>query len=84
MGRIKATVWTQRVWIKQDGQPFLRSTCIFAGEISEVPRKGDYVVVAEGFSAERVADVIFDLVKDEIEIQVETCDADNEYQAVDI
>ena len=80
MGQLQATVWTTR---KPFGNKLIEAKCIFSGEINEIPRVGDHVVVCDGFCAERVEDVIFDFVRNEVEIRVATCDPNDEYPTVD-
>lgn len=74
---MEARVWTS--WgssgIADKGKP----KCIFEGEISVVPRIGEWVVVKEGFCAEQVTEVIHDFTDDTVEISVSTSDDDNEY-----
>lgn len=75
---MQATVWTS--WnTKAETHDKGRPKCIFVGEIQTVPREGEYVVVREGFCAERVESVIHDFVHGTVEIKVSTPDRDNEY-----
>jgi len=78
---MKATVWTSwntRASDYKSGKP----RCIFRGEIAFPPHAGDYIVVCDGYSAERVTSVIHDYVTGEVEIAVATpCDSD--YPTVD-
>lgn len=78
---MKATVWTSwnpHAADHDEGKP----KCIFNGDIALLPRVDEYVVVREGFAAERVVSVTHDLVTGEIEIAVYTSDPNNEYPSI--
>ena len=75
---MKATVWTNwdaNATDYDSGKP----KCIFVGEISAVPRVDDYIVVKDGFAAEIVRSVIYNLAADEVEISVRGIDRENGY-----
>ena len=75
---MKVTVWTSWDATAKDpdnGKP----KCIFAGEISAVPRVDEFIVVRDGFAAEIVRSVTYDFVTGEVEISVRCADPDNEY-----
>lgn len=75
---MKATVWTSWDGAAADhdsGQP----KCIFVGEISVVPREGEFIVLRDGFGAEIVHSVTYDFVGGGVEISVRGVDRDNEY-----
>lgn len=77
---MKTIVWTK--WDTKMMDDGGKPRCIFCGEVSSVPRVGEYIVVKEGFCAEMVQSVTHDFVRGEIEITVATCDRDREYGEV--
>ena len=75
---MKATVWTSWDGAAADhdsGKP----KCIFSGEITAVPREGEFITLRDGFGAEVVRSVTYDFVSGEIEISVRGIDRGNEY-----
>lgn len=74
---MQATVWTS--WGSGIADDKSKPKCIFEGEISVVPRVGEWVIVKEGFCAEQVTEVIHDFTDKTVEISVSTSDDANEY-----
>lgn len=75
---MKVRVWTS--WNTKKPADEGRPKCIYEGETQGVPNVGDYVLLREGFCAEKVVQVICDFVRyGEIEITVSTCDPENAY-----
>lgn len=75
---MKVTVWTS--WdVKNPQHGGGKPKCIFVGEISAVPRVDDYIVLRDGFGAERVRDVVYDLVTGDVEIKIVSADPEDDY-----
>lgn len=78
---MKVTVWT-----KYNGDPRLshdkaRPKCvaIFDDYKGELPSIGHKISVRDGFSYERVEDILIDMVNGDVEIYIATCDPHNAY-----
>ena len=78
---MKVTVWT-----KYNGDPSLshdkaRPKCVaifddYKGELPSIDHK---ISVRDGFSYERVEDILIDMVNGDVEIYIATCDPNNGY-----
>jgi hypothetical protein len=78
---MKAKVWTSLNTASMNNMAKCRPKCIFDGEINEIPRVGEWVVVRDGFCAEMVTNVTHDLINGDVEISVRTVDSTGEYGA---
>lgn len=72
---MKVTVWTTRN-IESNTST---QKCIFKGDTDFNLAEGDLLVVRDGFCAERVAGVLYDITDDSVEITLTTQDYENEY-----
>jgi hypothetical protein len=69
---IKAKVWT-------NSAADLDPKCVWMGEVDFLPEKGSMIVVRKGFCVETVDRSYYDLVRQEVEIHLETIDTRDEY-----
>lgn len=70
---MKLTVWTLA------SHTNWKSKCVFMGETDILPRKGDEVIVRDGFCCETVHSVSINLVNKVAEIRINTDDKNDDY-----
>lgn len=75
---MKITIWTSWGDVKANHDK-AKPRCIFIGELQFIPRTGDLIVIREGFCSETVKSVTYDITSNEIEISIESGDANFEY-----
>lgn len=77
---MKTTIWTS--WGMSNFREAVSPKCIFNGDLSFIPRKGDEIQIKEGYSLEHVSNVSYSIPRNCIEIHVETSDYNNDYKEV--
>lgn len=83
---MKTTIWTawdtSRPTINADRKETGEPRCIWRGELPHLFRKGDQIVVLDGYAVATIAHVYYSIPDGDQEIGLTTCDASREYPTV--
>jgi hypothetical protein len=78
---MKVTIQT-RGGSSADGERRVESKVIWRGELSAVPRVGDLVCVVDGWAADYVHEVFYEVYEDSVVVVLNVVDEMNEYPEV--